>query len=151
MPAAPTRSLAIPMLLVVLTALVVTAIPFWVIRPWGEERAFPLGLVLEGPVSLDTVGGVPVALLVAPDGQSVRAFEARLDGRPLELFGRAPAPGEWLDLELRSWGFDGCTVEAGTRRCLSSIPIFRSYWFDWLEHHPRTTVATPLGLKRRVR
>jgi hypothetical protein len=120
----------------------------------GADRAFPLDLLDAPPSSPsaarpplhDDVGDVPVILLVGEDGKSIRAFDARLEGRVVELYA---APGaDWLDAETgRAWGFDGCSVTP-PKLCLSHLPILRSYWFDWREHHPNTSVASAKGVRR---
>ena len=50
------------------------------IRAFGAARAFPYELVLAAKLVKDRVGGEPVLLVVGPDGQSVRAFRARVPG-----------------------------------------------------------------------
>ncbi len=107
----------------------------------GADRAYLASSVRSSRVVLDHVGAVPVALLVATDGQSVRAFEAHAAGGDVELFADPQRPSTWIDATGAVWGFDGCTQPAG--RCLQPLPVMRSYWFDWRGRHPSTSVWTP--------
>lgn len=109
----------------------------------GAAKAYPFeSLARQNPI-IDTIGGVPVLLLLADDGKSVRAFERTVDGRPLEFFvsteGGAP---RLLDAETGTrWDFTGEAVEgplAGRR--LTRITALKDYWFDWKAYHPDTSV-----------
>lgn len=110
----------------------------------GVDRALPVDRVLASSVVMDEPGTATIALLVGPDGRSVRAFDARLPGgaAPIALFAQPAHPGVWVDAEGGAWGFDGCaTSGAHQTRCLAPVALMRSYWFDWRAHHPTTTVG----------
>ena len=47
---------------------------------FGAARAFPFAMLMEQKLVRDQVGGEPILIVVGPDGQSVRAFRARLPG-----------------------------------------------------------------------
>jgi hypothetical protein len=111
----------------------------------GAAKAYPFATLAAGSPLVDTLGGVPVVVLVAEDGRSVRAFEAAQDGRRLTLYAPAsagPAPGarprQWLDGETGSrWDFAGrCVAGALAGRRLRQIPALKDYWFDWRAYHP---------------
>jgi hypothetical protein len=39
------------------------------------------------------------------------------------------------------WNFHGCAIEGKwAGRCLTQLDANKDYWFDWLNHHPGTTV-----------
>ena len=65
---------------------------------------------------MDTVGGVPVAVLVGGDGISIRVYDRRVDGQPIELMARPglPSPARFIDAASGS-EFD-LTGEAGIKR-----------------------------------
>ena len=46
----------------------------------ASSKAYPLDRVREARALVDTVGGVPIVVVVAEDGRSVRAFDRRVDG-----------------------------------------------------------------------
>jgi len=111
----------------------------------GAAKAYPLAaLQRQSPVA-DSVGGIPIALVVGEDGRSVRAFERRLDGRELDLFAKpGPPPLRLLDAETGSeWSFAGEAVSgplAGKK--LPRVYTLKDYWFDWQAYHPGTAVYT---------
>ncbi len=119
----------------------------------GAARAWPFPLLRRQSPLLDSVGGVPVALVVGDDGRSIRAFDRRLDGRSLELSVVADAhPLRLVDAQTGStWDFAGQALSgplAGRR--LSRLPLLKEYWFDWRTYNPATTVylrgASAVGL-----
>lgn len=112
----------------------------------GESRAYPKDVVASAGVILDELGGQPIAILDAGDGESVRVFSAAIDGSPLALVRRTdttpatfvdPASGSTFDFAGR--GLSGPL--AG--RTLERLPHFSDYWFDWRVYHPSTTVYAP--------
>lgn len=109
----------------------------------GAAKAYPQERVLAQAPLHDRLGGTPLVLLVGPDGKSVRAFDARLDGKELELV-RLPdgPPGEWRDLETGSrWDFRGRAVGGPLQgRRLLALYLLKDYWFDWMTYHPATAV-----------
>jgi Protein of unknown function (DUF3179) len=112
----------------------------------GQARAFPLAKVRgETPVE-DKIGGVPVALVTGPDGESVRVFRSQLKGSAIELYrdaqSNAKSPG-WrlLDSQGNTWNFAGCATSGpAAGQCLEKINFLKDYWFDWKNYNPRTTV-----------
>lgn len=109
----------------------------------GAAKAYPLSaLVTQSPV-LDTLGGVPVLIVVADDHKSVRAYESTVDGRKLEFFKQmGVATLQLVDAQTGSaWDFTGkCVNGALAGRQLQKISILEDYWFDWKTYHPNTSV-----------
>ena len=112
----------------------------------GQARAYPLAKV-RGPNPVeDKVGGVPVALVTGPDGESVRVFRSQWNGLDIELFRDAQSEGkspEWrlLDSQGNTWNFSGCATSGpAAGQCLEKINFLKDYWFDWKNYNPRTTV-----------
>ncbi len=111
----------------------------------GEAKAYPRALVQRQSPLLDTLGGVPIVLVQADDGRSVRAFERRVDGRELQLFARpGPPPLRLVDAETTSeWGFTGEAIGGPLAgKWLPRLPVLADYWFDWRTYHPATRVYT---------
>lgn len=108
----------------------------------GVARAFPRSAIAAEGILQDAIGEVPIVLVFAQDGVSVRAFDRRVDGRVLELARRAQDDALLLDAETAStWDFTGRAVGgplAGKR--LGRIEVLWDYWFDWKTYHPDTTV-----------
>jgi len=106
----------------------------------GKSKAFPMKLIDPQVPLMDVVGGVPIVIVVAEDGRSVRAFSRRLDdGRTIELFGTAEVLID--SASGTQWDFRGRAVRgpwAGRR--LEKVEVLRDYWFDWRTYHPDTSI-----------
>lgn len=111
----------------------------------GAAKAYPLSAIQQQSPVIDTLGGVPLLILVGDDKKSVRAFERSLDGRTMELFAKPDAsPLRLVDAETGSlWDFTGKAVAGPlTGRQLPKITVLNDYWFDWKAYHPNTTIYT---------
>ena len=113
----------------------------------GRSVAWPHGSVVAAGATVGDVGGVPVLIVAAQDGKSVRAFDRRVSGQPL-TFVRAGADvrtSTLLDLETMSeWNFAGrATAGEHAGAQLTRIEILLDYWFDWKNYHPETVVVAP--------
>jgi hypothetical protein len=103
----------------------------------GKTKAYPVNSILAARLIQDEVGDSPVLVVVGPDGSSIRVFEAA------ELtFARGEGGNVMQDAETGSgWNFQGCAVEGKLAgRCLKPIDAYKDYWFDWMNHHPQTSV-----------
>jgi uncharacterized protein DUF3179 len=108
----------------------------------GQSRAYPFEGVLRDKVVEDKVGGTAVALVVAADDKSVRAFQSRWNGSDIELY------RDSQNTELRlvdglgnEWDFTGCAVQGPAKgQCLERIAILKDFWFNWRNYHPQTSV-----------
>jgi hypothetical protein len=114
------------------------------LRAFGAARAYPHEMLLKEKLVQDRVGGVPVLIVVGPDGQSLRAFRSQLPGAntDLELY-RTDAPDALMldDATSSHWNFHGCAVDGKARgTCLQRLNILKDYWFDWRHYNPGTTV-----------
>ncbi len=108
----------------------------------GQARAFPLEKVRGASPVDDKIGGVPVALVTGPDGESVRIFRSQWNGLDIELYRDAQNP-EWrlVDSQGNTWNFSGCATSGpAAGQCLEKINFLKDYWFDWKNYNPRTTV-----------
>jgi Protein of unknown function (DUF3179) len=105
-------------------------------------RAYPTAtLASQSPIE-DHLGGVPVLVVIGPDGKSVRAFLSRMDGSDLELF-RKSDDTSWTLVDSATgseWNFQGCATHGPSQgKCLERITALKDYWFDWRNYHPETT------------
>jgi len=108
----------------------------------GQARAFPLEKVRGASPVDDKIGGVPVALVTGPDGESVRIFRSQWNGLDIELYRDAQNP-EWrlVDSQGNTWNFAGCATSGpAAGQCLEKINFLKDYWFDWKNYNPQTTV-----------
>jgi hypothetical protein len=107
------------------------------------SKAYPLTAIEQQSPIMDTLGGVPVLILLGDDRKSVRAFERTLEGRKLEFFLKPGTASLLLmDAETGSeWDFTGRAVAGPyTGRQLQKIAVLNDYWFDWKTYHPGTEV-----------
>lgn len=107
-----------------------------------QSRAYPLDTVLRQSVVEDRIAGIPVALVVASDGKSVRSFRSRWNETDIELYRASQGTdGQLVDGLGNEWNFAGCAVQGpATGQCLERIGLLKDFWFDWKNYHPRTTV-----------
>ncbi len=134
----------------------------------GAARAYPWETLSQQSPVLDRVNGMPLLLVVGPDGKSFRAFVGRIDDRDAEFFLQANAEAEsdpkekmssgpkgseaksaaakteWKLLDTTTgsqWNFQGCAVSGAAQgKCLDRVPALKDYWFDWRNYHRDTTV-----------
>ena len=116
------------------------------IQVFGASRAFPYEQVIKEKLVKDHVGAQPVLLVVAPDGQSVRAFHDRipnLAGAP-DFYRITETKPDALLMDAATgseWNFRGCAVSGSAKgACLERIPMLKDYWFDWRNYNPKTTI-----------
>jgi hypothetical protein len=117
----------------------------------GAARAYPWEAFAKQSPVLDRVNGMPLLLVLGPDGKSFRVFVGRIDGHDADFFlqgdDAADAPAEkkeWTLLDTTTasqWNFRGCATSGPAQgKCLARIPALKDYWFDWRNYHPDTTV-----------
>jgi hypothetical protein len=109
----------------------------------GQSRAWPIKSILAARLIEDRFADNPILIIVGPDQASIRAFQAGIDGRPLTFVtAQSSNSGVMQDIETSSiWNFQGCAT-AGTLagKCLQPMDANKDYWFDWMNHHPSTSV-----------
>lgn len=108
-------------------------------------KAYPLATLRQQSPVMDTVGGVPILLVVGEDGRSVRGFERTLGGLDLSLFQKpGTSPLRLVDAETGSeWSFAGEAVSGPLKgKRLTKVFVMKDYWFDWRAYNPRTRIYT---------
>jgi Protein of unknown function (DUF3179) len=108
----------------------------------GESKAYPLSVLRRQSPIIDTLGGVPIVVLVGDDNKSVRAYDRRLDGRELEFFARPGlSPLRLVDTTGSDWDFSGKAISGSLAgSSLQKIAVLPDYWFDWKAYHPETKI-----------
>ncbi|HEY6215708.1 MAG TPA: DUF3179 domain-containing (seleno)protein, partial [Pyrinomonadaceae bacterium] len=108
-----------------------------------KSVAYPLTALQKQSPIMDTLGPVPIMLVLGEDHRSVRAFERTLDGRRLEFFQKTQqAELQLVDAETGStWNFEGKAVAGPLAgRQLKKVFALEDFWFDWRIYHPDTTI-----------
>jgi hypothetical protein len=111
----------------------------------GKSVAYPFSALEKQSPIVDTVGSVPIMLVLGEDKRSVRAFERTVDGRRLEFFAKVENTSsavQLLDSETGStWNFEGKAIAGPLAgRELKKASVLEDFWFDWRIYHPDTTV-----------
>ncbi len=109
----------------------------------GASKAYPFDAVVRQSPIMDSVGGVPIFVVLGEDKRSVRAYERLVDGRKLEFFLKpATSPIRLVDAETGTeWDFAGKgTAGALSGRQLKKILVLNDYWFDWQTYNPKTEI-----------
>lgn len=119
------------------------------VRAFGASRAYLHDTLIKEKLVIDRLGGVPVLIVLGPDGQSLRGFRTQLPGSKQELtFYRITEPGALLmdDATGSRWNFQGCAVAGPSQgACLERLEIIKDFWFDWRHYNPSTTVFSQPG------
>ena len=106
----------------------------------GKAVAYPLSALQRQSPIMDTVGSVPIMIVLGSDKRSARGFERTVDGRRLEFFQQPNL--NLIDAETGStWNFEGKAIAgplAGHQ--LKKIFILEDFWFDWRIYHHDTTI-----------
>ena len=108
-----------------------------------KSVAYPLTALQKQSPIMDTLGPVPIMLVLGEDHRSARAFERTLDGRRLEFFQKTQqAELQLVDAETGStWNFEGKAIAGPLAgRQLKKVFVLEDYWFDWRIYHPDTTI-----------
>jgi len=112
----------------------------------GSSKAYPIKTILAAKVIEDIWEAVPTLILVGPDQASIRTFRSDLPTQRLTFIQPQLATAEKnaiaQDQETQSlWDFRGCAIQGKlSGQCLKPLDSNKDYWFDWLNHHPKTTV-----------
>jgi len=113
-----------------------------------SSKAYPIKTILAAKVIEDNWEATPILILVGPDQASIRTFRGDLPTERLTFLqpptGTADKNAIAQDQETQSlWDFRGCAIQGKlSGQCLKPLDANKDYWFDWLNHHPKTTVFT---------
>ena len=116
----------------------------------GEARAYPKRILAWHEMALDTLGGVKLAVVYCTLCGTVIPYETVLDGRSFRLgtSGLLYRSNKLMfDAETGSlWStIEGRPVVgplAGSSMVLKYRPVVTTYWKEWREAHPDTTVLS---------
>jgi Protein of unknown function (DUF3179) len=110
----------------------------------GAAAAYPIAaLKMQNPI-IDTLGSTPLIVVMSEDGQSVRAFERKVEGQEREFFLKPnSSPLRLIDDQGTEWDFTGTALNGNLAgKQLMRTPVLKDYWFDWKTYNPSTSVYT---------
>ncbi len=110
----------------------------YALRIGGEAKAYPLDKLRTERLVNDTLGGVPIVLVLDDESGAVRAYERG------SLIFRPPAEGTLREIEAEDgsrWTIaeSGLVPEAG-RELLPRVAGHVAFWFGWYAFYPDTAV-----------
>jgi len=110
----------------------------------GAAAAYPIAALKKQNPIIDKKGGTPLIVLMNEDGQSVRAFERKVEGQEREFFLKPnSSPLRLIDDQGTEWDFTGTALNGNLAgKQLMRIPVLKDYWFDWKTYNPNTSVYT---------
>ena len=118
------------------------------VEPDTGRRAYPLAsLHAAGGIVEDTLGGTPIVVVTRPGSWLAVAFEAQLDGNPVELAWDDEQNGQPLLLDRRTgsrfdlWGLGVAGTWQGRR--LPYVPSALKKWAVWAGTYPGTELWQP--------
>jgi hypothetical protein len=110
----------------------------------GAAAAYPIAALRKQNPIIDKLGGTPLIVVMSEDGQSVRAFQTKVEEVAREFFLKPnSSPLRMIDDQGTEWDFTGTALNgrlAGKQ--LARIPVLKDYWFDWKTYNPNTSVYT---------
>jgi hypothetical protein len=109
----------------------------------GIAKAYPFETLKRQNPVMDTLGNLPLLIVVDIDGKSLRCFDRGVDGKPHDFFLRpSQNPLTLFDSQTGSeWDFSGTAVSGTMKgKTLRRIPALNDFWFDWKIYHPLTKV-----------
>lgn len=105
----------------------------------GEYRAYAMAEFAAGTqVIEDTLGGLPIVVMLDTGNDFALAFQATLDGEQLEF----RVEGDRIvDDSGTIWDFSGRAIEGPrTGAQLSFVTSFVTEWYGWAAYHPQTSI-----------
>jgi len=108
----------------------------------GAAAAYPIAALKKQNPIIDTLGGTTLIVVMSEDGQSVRAFERKVEGMDREFFLKpSSSPLRLIDEQGTEWDFTGTALNGNLAgKQLTRIPVLKDYWFDWKTYNPQTSV-----------
>ena len=110
----------------------------------NAARAYPFEALQKQNPIIDTLRGTPLIVVMSEDGQSVRAFERKVEGQEREFFLKPnSSPLRLMDDQGTEWDFAGTALNGNLAgKQLMRIAVLKDYWFDWKTYNPNTSVYT---------
>jgi hypothetical protein len=108
----------------------------------GAAAAYPIAALKKQNPIIDTLGGTQLIVVMSEDGQSVRAFERKVEGQEREFFLKPnSSPLRLIDDRGTEWDFTGTALNGALAgKQLTRIAVLKDYWFDWKTYNSKTSV-----------
>jgi hypothetical protein len=119
----------------------------WKAKSWvvgvlsgNQAKAYDWNELINHPLIQDTIGSLPVAILLGADSSSFRTWSRQLQGQIL-LFEKVSGQPLLKDTNTgSSWNSDGLCIEGKLKdQRLAVLPAYQEFWHSWSHFHPATT------------
>jgi hypothetical protein len=118
----------------------------WVVgvRSGDNTKAYDWDELISHPLIQDSIGSLPIVLLLADDTASFHVWSRVVAGKTLSF---EPAKGELLNGDLTDlptnsvWDKEGhCIAGPLQGQQLQPVQAYQEFWHSWSHFHPSTTV-----------
>jgi hypothetical protein len=106
----------------------------------NQAKAYDWNELISHPLIQDTIGSLPVAILLGSDSGTFRTWVRRVEGQTLQ-FEKVPDQPLLKDTNTGStWNAFGLCVEGKLKdQQLAALPAYQEFWHSWSHFHPTTT------------
>jgi hypothetical protein len=114
----------------------------WVVGVrWGDNaKAYDWNALIRNPLIQDTMGSLPVMILLGADSLSFHAWSRQVQGQTLQF---EKTPGQPLLRDTNSgstWNSNGLCIGGKLKdQQLTVLPAYQEFWHSWSHFHPMTT------------
>ena len=113
----------------------------WVVglKIYGESKAYDWNELVSKKLIQDTLGNVPVALVIAPNGKTFYALNRNLNDQTLHL-SYDTVKAVLTDAETHStWALSGACLDGPSKGySLKPVQAYQEFWHSWQTFHPGT-------------
>jgi len=106
----------------------------------SQAKAYDWNQLVSHSLIQDTIGPLPVAILLGADSSSFHTWSRQLKGQTLQF---EKVSGESLMKDTNtgsSWNAEGFCVEGKLKdQQLVALPAYQEFWHSWSHFHPTTT------------
>ncbi len=114
----------------------------WVVgvRNGNMAKAYDWNQLAKDKIIEDTIGQVPIVLLLEKDGSSFHVWDRRVAGQVLQLQWDSTRQALQDVNTHSSWGMDGsCSDGPLKSAAMTPIAAYQEFWHSWHQFHPQTT------------
>jgi len=113
----------------------------WVVglSVYGQSKAYDWNGLLAAKLIQDTLGNLPIALVLAHNGKTFYALNRNLNGETLHL-AYDSAKAVLTDAETNStWALSGACLDGKSKGyALAPVQAYQEFWHAWRTFHPGT-------------
>jgi hypothetical protein len=107
----------------------------------GKAKAYDWKQLQKHQLVNDTIGQVPVVVMLEKDSLSFHVWNRKIDNQALEFVSDSAHPGFRDTASQSLWDYRGLCTEGNFKgKRLSKILAYQEYWHSWKFFHPSTTL-----------